>query len=63
MAECESQSRILSEAHERALDLHGAGLIDKRRIREFDALSHLHVDEMTAKAIELLAIRSPAAPP
>lgn len=58
-----SQSRILSEVHETALDLHSAGLIDKRRMREFDALCHLDADEMTPKAIKLLAIRSPAAPP
>ena len=58
-----SQSRILSKVHETALDLHGAGVIDKRRMREFDALCHLDVDEMTPKAINLLAIRSPAAPP
>ena len=53
-AKRKSQSRILSEVYETALDLHGAGLIDKRRMREFDALCHLGVDEMTPKAIKLL---------
>ena len=53
-----SQSRILSEVHETALDLHGAGLIDKRRMREFDALCDLDVDEMTPKAIKLLRAKA-----
>lgn len=31
-------SRILKAVHETARDLHGAGLIDKRRMKEYDAL-------------------------
>ena len=31
-------SRILNAVHEAALDLHGAGFIDKRRMRQYDAL-------------------------
>ena len=31
-------SRILSAVHEGALDLHSAGFIDKRRMRQYEAL-------------------------
>jgi putative transcriptional regulator len=47
-------SRILSEVHEMAKDLHSAGLIDKRRMREFDALCDLDVEDMPPKAIKSL---------
>ena len=40
------KSRILDEMHETARGLHGAGLISKRRMGEFDALRHLHVHDM-----------------
>ena len=33
-----AKSRLLEAVHEGARDLHGAGFIDKRRMREFDAL-------------------------
>lgn len=48
------KSRILQEVHEMATDLHGIGLIDKRRMREFDALCHLNMEEMTPKKIKSL---------
>jgi len=47
-------SRILQEVHEMARDLHGIGLIDKRRMREFDALCHLDVEEMPPRKIKSL---------
>lgn len=47
-------SRILQEVHEMASDLHRIGLIDKRRMREFDALCHLDVHEMPPQKIKLL---------
>jgi putative transcriptional regulator len=37
-----------------AADLHEIGLIDKRRMREFDALCHLDVDEMPPQKIKSL---------
>ncbi len=47
-------SRILSEMHETARDLHGVKLISKRRMREFDALCHLDVAEMPPQKIKSL---------
>jgi len=40
--------------HETALGLHEIGLIDKRRMREFDALCHLDVHEMDPGKIKAL---------
>ncbi|WP_246094611.1 helix-turn-helix domain-containing protein [Tepidimonas aquatica] len=37
-----------------ASDLHRIGLIDKRRMREFDALCHLDVHEMPPQKIKSL---------
>ncbi len=48
------KSRILQEVHEMATDLGEVGLIDARRMREFDALCHLDVEEMSAKKIKTL---------
>lgn len=48
------KSRILQEVHEMASDLHRIGLIDKRRMREFDALCHLDVHEMPPQKIKSL---------
>ena len=47
-------SRILGEMHETARGLHGAGLISKRRMGEFDALCHLDVHEMPPQTIKAL---------
>jgi len=40
--------------HETALGLHEIGLIDKRRMREFDAMCHLDVHEMAPSKIKAL---------
>jgi putative transcriptional regulator len=54
MATTTRKSRILGEMHDTALGLHKAGLINKRRMREFDALCHLDVDEMPPQKIKSL---------
>ena len=51
-------NRILSEVHEMANDLHDIGLISKRRMREFDALCHLDVEEMSPQKIKQLREKS-----
>lgn len=48
------KSKILQGVHEMAADLHEIGLIDKRRMREFDALCHLEVHEMSPRKIQAL---------
>jgi putative transcriptional regulator len=48
------RSRILQEVHEMTRDLHEIGLINKRRMREFDALCHVGVTEMPAQKIKSL---------
>ncbi|EFK11544.1 toxin-antitoxin system, antitoxin component, Xre family [delta proteobacterium NaphS2] len=54
MATTKRRSRILKEVHEMAGDLHEAGLIDKRRMLEFDALCKLDVQEMPPHKIKRL---------
>lgn len=54
MATKTRKSRILGEMHETALGLHGAGLISKRRMREFEAPCHLDVHEMPPRKIKTL---------
>lgn len=54
MATTKRKSRILQEVHEMATDLHEIGLIDKRRMHEFDALCHLGVEEMPPQRIKSL---------
>jgi putative transcriptional regulator len=48
------KSRILGEMHETARGLHGAGLISKRRMGEFEALCHLDVHDMPPRKIKNL---------
>jgi putative transcriptional regulator len=48
------KSRILDEMHETARGLHGAGLISKRRMGEFDALCRLDVHELAPQRIKHL---------
>ncbi len=48
------ESRILSEIHETAQRLHAAELIDKRRMREYEALCNLSVTEMSPLEIKQL---------
>jgi putative transcriptional regulator len=50
-------SRVLREAHETASGWRTAGLISKRRMREFDALCRLEVDDMPAERIRSLRER------
>jgi putative transcriptional regulator len=47
-------SRTLQEVHEMASDLRHCELIDKRRMREFDVLCHLDVDEIAPEKIKAL---------
>jgi len=54
MATTKRNSRILDEIHETAQGLHTAGLISKRRMGEFEALSHLAVHEMPPQQIKAL---------
>ncbi|QVL49429.1 MAG: DNA-binding transcriptional regulator [Thiocapsa sp.] len=54
MATTKRRSRILEEMHETVHGLHGAGLISKRRMGEFDALCHLVVREMPPQEIKSL---------
>lgn len=54
MATTKRKSRIMEEIHETAHGLHGAGLISKRRMGEFDALCHLDVHEMAPHKIKSL---------
>jgi len=49
-----SNNRILSELHETTRGLHAAGLIDKRRMSEYDALCHLDVETMSPQKIKTL---------
>ncbi len=46
MATAKRKSRILEEMHETARGLHKIGLIDKRRMGEFEALCGLAVHEI-----------------
>lgn len=48
------KSRILDEVHESAKDLHGIGLISKRRMSEFEALCNLEVKEISPTKIRRL---------
>ncbi len=54
MTKTKCNRRILKEVHEMASDLHEIGMIDKRRMREFDALCNLDVAEMPPQKIKQL---------
>ena len=54
MAKTERKSRIIDEMRETTRGLHGAGLISKRRMGEFEALCNLEVAGMAPKQIKLL---------
>ena len=58
MAKIVRKSRIIDEMRETARGLHSAGLISKRRIGEFDALSNLDVEDMPPQRIKLLRKRA-----
>lgn len=50
-------SRILEAVHETARDLHAAGLISKRRMKDYDALCLVPVPEYSAETIRSLRER------
>jgi putative transcriptional regulator len=52
------KSRILDEMHETVRGLHGAGLISKRRMGEFDAMCQLDVPDMAPAQIRSLRERA-----
>ena len=51
------KSRILTAVHETASDLHKAGFIDLRRMREYDALCLAPIPEYSSKKIRALRTR------
>ena len=54
MAVTNRKSRILDEMHDTARGLHRARLIDKRRMREFDALCGIGVEPLPPQIIKEL---------
>ena len=48
------KSRMLDEMHDIVQGLHGAGLISKRRMGEFEVLNRLDVHEMRPRQIKAL---------
>lgn len=52
-----SKSAILAAVHETAADLHGAGFIDKRRMRRYDALCLAPVPAFTGETIKAVRQR------
>jgi putative transcriptional regulator len=52
------RSRILTEIHETAAALYDSGSIDKRTMRQFDALSLPQVRDLSPKQIRVLRARS-----
>jgi putative transcriptional regulator len=56
-AKTKAKSRILESVHKTARDLHAAGFIDKRRMREYDALCLTPVPDYTGERIRALRHR------
>jgi putative transcriptional regulator len=50
-------NRILEAVHETASDLHAAGLISKRRMKDYDALCLVPVPEYSSETIRALRER------
>ena len=50
-------SRILDAVHEGARDLHSAGFVDKRRMREYDVLCPAPIPNYSSKRIRALRDR------
>lgn len=50
-------SRILDAVHETARDLHSAGFVSKRRMKEYDALCLVPVPDYSSEAIRALRAR------
>lgn len=57
------ESSILASVHETALGLHGAGLIEKATMREFDALCLTPVEALTPEEIRALRERENVSQP
>ena len=57
MKSAKPKSRILEAVHEGARDLFKVGLIDKRRMAEYDALCLKPIPEYTSKRIRALRAR------
>ena len=54
------RSKVMAAVHETASDLHGVGGMDKRTMRQFDALCLTPIQEMTPKKIRALRAREKA---
>ena len=50
-------SRILDAVHEMARDLHGAGFVSKRRMKEYDGLCLVPVPDYSSESIRALRAR------
>ena len=50
-------SRILDAVHETALDLHSAGFVSKRRMKDYDALCLVPVPQYSSETIRALRAR------
>ena len=57
LSKTKASSSILDAVHEGARDLHTAGFIDKRRMREYDALCLDPIPAYTSKKIRALRAR------
>jgi len=57
MATKTRKSRLLEEMYETARGLHEIGLIDKRRMREFDTLCKLDIEPLSPQQIKSLRKR------
>jgi putative transcriptional regulator len=54
------RSKVMAVIHETAADLHRAGGMDKKTMRQFDALCLTPVQPMTPKKIRALRVREKA---
>lgn len=54
------KSDALAAVHETALGLHEAGVMDKRTLKEFDALCLTPVEELTPEEIRQIRLREKA---
>ena len=57
MAKSKNTSRILDAVHETARDLHAAGFVSKRRMKDYDALCLVAVPEYSGETIRALRQR------
>ena len=54
------RSNALAAAHETALGLHDAGVLDKKTMKAFDAMCLTPVEELTAEQIRQIRLRENA---